>query len=110
MVGGPVFGGAVVGEVVVEVDPGWVVEVVVDPPAGATVVEVVEVEAGPATLGGVARPGNGAPAISPAPVADAAPVRGTPGAGGSLGMGRMPSSWRASRAIVAKVGAEAAAP
>lgn len=82
--------------------------VVVDDPGG-TVVEL-GVDFGPVTLGGVARPGRGAPAISPAPVADCDVASGTPGAGGSLGRGWIPSSCSASRAIVAKVGADAAAP
>ena len=54
------------------------------------VVVVVDVGAEPltvATEGGVANPGRGAPAISPAPVADSGVARGTPAAGGCLGMG-----------------------
>jgi hypothetical protein len=73
--------------------------------AGAPVVGVFR-----STDGGVARPGSGVPAISPAPVADAGVTRGTPGAGGCLGIGGMLNSSRASRAMVAKVGADAAAP
>jgi hypothetical protein len=85
---------------------------------GTVVVEDVELPGFPApaavpagvTLGGVARPGSGAPATSPASVADLGLANGTPGAGGCLGSGGMPSSCSASRAIVANVGADAAAP
>jgi hypothetical protein len=63
----------------------------------------------PAPAGAV-RPGSGEPATSPAPCAVADVARGTPGNGGFGWWGRTPSSWRASRAMVAKVGADAAAP
>ena len=39
--------------------------------------------------GGVAKPGSGVPATSPAPVADALVASGTPGAGGCFGRGGM---------------------
>jgi len=99
----------VVGGEVAVGDPGWVVGLV-----EGTDVELVGFAefdfGGTVTEGGVASPGRGAPAISPAPVADSDVARGTPGAGGSLGIGGMANSWRASRAMVAKVGADAAAP
>lgn len=72
------------------------------------VVEVVEVVTGPVT--GLVRPGSGVPAISPAPVAEAFVDNGTPGAGGSFGSGGMLNSSSAARAILANVGADAAAP
>ena len=83
---------------VVELDDVAVVAVVEDDVVGETFVT------------GLVMPGSGVPAISPAPVAEAFVDSGTPGAGGSFGIGGMLNSSSAARAILANVGAEAAAP
>jgi hypothetical protein len=82
-----------------------VVVAAIDVAATGSVVLVVG-----ATLTGVESPGRGVPATSPAPVALSGVTMGTPGAGGSGLWGGIFSSWRASLAIVANVGADAAAP
>jgi hypothetical protein len=118
--GGAVGGGWPDGDVVelveaVDDETGWVVGPVdVDDVGEVLAVVEGDVDEGDVVVDtlvtGLVIPGSGVPAISPAPVADALVDNGTPGAGGSFGIGGMLNSSRAARAILANVGAEAAAP